>query len=170
MERTTHLDPRHQVFLDAIHQMPGAETDSAETYWLFLQLARKALANQQAFYDRYELSEGKLVVLLLLRQAPHFRLTPSALAQAAGVTRGTMTGLLAGLQRCGLVKRTEHPEDGRMLSIELTQAAFDRFEQMLPERFQQIVECMSSLTQEEQHQLRALLQKIERGLAAQGTS
>ncbi len=56
------------------------------------------------------------------------------------------------------------------LSIELTQAAFDLFEQMLPERWQQIVECMSSLTQEEQHHLRALLQKIERGLAAQGTS
>jgi DNA-binding MarR family transcriptional regulator len=170
VEQTTYLDPRHQVFLDVLCQMPEAEADSAETYWFFLQLARRALAAQEAFYDRYGLSEGKLVVLLLLRQAPSFRLTPSELAQAAGVARGTMTGLLAGLQRCGLVKRMEHPEDGRMSSIELTQAAFDLFEQMLPERFQQIGECMSSLTQEEQLHLRALLQKMERGLAAQGAS
>jgi DNA-binding MarR family transcriptional regulator len=167
MEDTARLLPRHQVLLDFLHQMPQRETDSAHTYWFFLQMARHALATQQAFYDRYGLSEGKLVVLLLLRQAPHARLTPSALAQAAGVKRGTMTGLLSGLQRSGLVERTQHPEDGRMLSIELTQAAFDLFEQVLPERFHQIGEWMSSLTQHEQHQLCALLEKMERGLAAQ---
>ncbi len=88
-------------------------------------------------------------MLLLLRQAPHYRLTPSALAEAAGVTRGTITGLLAGLERSGLVKRTEHPEDGRMFSIELTQQALDLFEQILPERFNHIGECISSLTEED---------------------
>ena len=45
-----------------------------------------------------------------------------------------MTGLLAGLERSGLVKRDEHPEDRRMLSIELTEAALDLFERILPER------------------------------------
>jgi len=91
-------------------------------------------------------------VLLLLRQAPHYRLTPSALAEAAGVTRGTITGLLAGLERSGLVKRTEHPEDGRMFSIELTQQALDLFEQILPERFNHIGEFMSSLTEEDMNE------------------
>src|SRR5438067_5804804 len=170
MERTLRLSPRQQLFLDLVRQVPEADSAAVETYFYFTRVASDLFANQQAFFGRYELSEGKLVVLQLLRQAPHYRLTPSALAEAAGVTRGTMTGLLAGLERSGLVKRDEHPEDGRMFSIELTQAAFDLFEQMLPERWQQIVECMSSLTQEEQHHLRALLQKIERGLAAQGTS
>ena len=105
-------------------------------------------------------------MLLLLRQAPHYRLTPSALAEAAGVTRGTITGLLAGLERSGLVKRTEHPEDGRMFSIELTEQAFDLLERILPERVQHIEALMSSLSKEEQHQLRALLEKMERGLPA----
>jgi DNA-binding MarR family transcriptional regulator len=150
--------------------MSELDPTSAETYWFFLQMARQALAAQQAFYDRYGLSEGKLVVLLLLRQAPHYRLTPSALAEAAGVKRGTITGLLSGLERSGLVKRTQHPEDGRMLSIELTEAALDLFEQILPDRFHQIGECMSSLSPEEQHQLRAFLEKMERGLAALSTS
>ena len=68
-----------------------------------------------------------------------------------------------------MVKRMQDPEDGRMVSIELTKGAFDLFEQVFPERFHQIGACMSSLTQEEQHQLRAFLEKMECGLAAQGT-
>ena len=57
-----------------------------------------------------------------------------------------------------------------MFSIELTQSALDLFEQMLPQRFEHIEEFMSSLTEEEQHQLRALLEKMNRGLPALGTS
>ena len=170
MERTLRLLPRHQVLYDLAQQWPEVNTTSVGTYLLFIWVARDVFAVQQAFYDRYELSDGKLVVLLLLHQAPHYRLTPSALAEAAGVTRGTITGLLAGLERSGLVKRTEHPEDGRMFSIELTQQALDLFEQMLPERFNRIEEFMSCLTEEEQHQLRALLEKMSRGLPALSAS
>ena len=77
-----------------------------------------------------------------------------------------MTGLLAGLERSGLVKRDEHPEDGRMFSIELTERSLELFERILPERINRIMEFLSSLTEEEQHQLRALLEKMERGLPA----
>ena len=170
MERSLRLSPRYQLFLDLVRQVPGGDLAAVETYLYFLRVASDIFANQQAFLGRYELSEGKLVVLQLLRQAPHYRLTPSALAQAAGVTRGTMTGLLTGLERSGLVKRDEHPEDGRMFSIELTKPALDLFEQILPERINRIMEFMSSLTEEEQHQLRAFLEKMERALPALSAS
>ena len=170
MERTLRLSPRYQLFLELVRQVPEADNATIETYVYFLRVASDIFANQQAFFGRYELSEGKLVVLQLLRQAPHYRLTPSALAEAAGVTRGTMTGLLAGLERSGLVKRDEHPEDRRMLSIELTEAALDLFERILPERIKRSMEFMSSLTEEEQHQLHALLEKMERGLPALSAS
>src|SRR2546430_15077723 len=170
MERTLRLLPRQQVFFDLARHLPEVNTTSVGTYLLFSWVAREVFAAQQAFFDRFDLSEGKLVVLQLLRQAPHSRLTPSALAEAAGVTRGTMTGLLAGLERSGLVKRDEHPEDGRMFSIELTEAALDLFERILPERINRIMQFMSSLTEEEQHQLRAFLEKMERGLPALSAS
>jgi|SRR6266446_650875 len=166
MERTFRLASRQQLFLDLVSQISEADTDSIETYLYFLWVAGDIFAQQQAFFGRYDLSEGKLVVLQLLHQAPQSRLTPTALAEAANVTRGTMTGLLAGLERSGLVKRTQHPEDGRMFSIELTEQAFDLLERILPERVQHIEALMSSLSKEEQHQLRALLEKMERGLPA----
>src|SRR6266480_4808824 len=170
MERSLRLLPRYQVLFDLACHMPAVDTASVKTYFFFLKVAHDVFAAQQAFYDRFELSEGKMVVLLLLHQAPHYRLTPSALAEAAEVTRGTMTGLLTGLERSGLVKRDEHPEDRRMLSIELTEAALDLFERILPERINRIVEFMSSLTEEEQHHLRVLLEKMERSLPALSAS
>jgi DNA-binding MarR family transcriptional regulator len=170
MERTLRLSTRYQLFLELVRQVPEADNATIEIYSYFLQVASDIFANQQAFLGRYELSEGKLVVLQLLRQAPHYRLTPSALAEAASVTRGTMTGLLAGLERSGLVKRDEHPEDGRMISIELTESALDLFERILPERINRIMEFMSSLTKEEQHQLLVLLEKMNRGLPALSAS
>src|SRR5579859_827646 len=166
MERTLRLLPRHQVLFDLARQMPEVDTTSVGTYLLFSWVAHEVFAAQQTFYDLFELSEGKVVVLLLLHQAPEYRLTPSVLAEAAGVTRGTITGLLAGLERSGLVKRSDHPEDGRKFSIELTQRAIDIFERVLPERFQRIREFMSVLTTEEQQQLTTLLEKMSRNLLA----
>lgn len=166
MERTLRLPPRHQLFLDLVCQVSGADIASIETYLYFSRVASDLFTSQQAFLGRYELSEGKFVVLQLLHQAPQYRLTPSALAEAADVTRGTMTGLLAGLERSGLVKRTQHPEDGRMFSIELTAQALELFERILPERIDRLVTFMSCLSEEEQHQLRALLEKMERNLPA----
>lgn len=170
MARTLRLAPRQQYFLDLVRQVPEADIASVETYLYFLRVAGDILAQQQAFFERYDLSEGKLVVLQLLRQAPQHRLIPSALAEAAGVTRGTMTGLLAGLERSGLVKRTQHPEDGRMYSIELTELAIELFERLLPERINRIVAFMPCLTQEEQQHLRDLLAKMEQSLPALSAS
>src|SRR6266702_3957645 len=170
MERTLRLLPRQQVLFDLARHMPEVNTTSVGTYLLFSWVAREVFAAQQTFYDRFDLSEGKLVVLLLLRQAPHSRLTPSALAEAAGVTRGTITGLLAGLERSGLVKRTEHPEDGRMFTIELTQQALALFGQLLPERIHRSKEFMASLTEEERHHLIVLLEKMAHHLPALNTS
>src|SRR5258708_19261636 len=94
MERTIRLLPRQQVLFDLAHHMPEVDITSVGTYLLFSWVARDVFAAQQAFYDRFELSEGKLVVLLLLHQAPHYRLTPSALAEPPEVKPGTITAFL----------------------------------------------------------------------------
>ncbi len=166
MRHTLRLSPRHQLFLDLAREVPEADIAPVETYLYFLRIASDIFAQQQIFFGRYELSEGKLVILQLLHQAPQYRLTPSELARAAGVTRGTVTGLLAGLERSGLVKRDEHPEDARMFSIELTEQALDLFEHLLPERVNCIVTFMSSLSEEERHHLYAILEKMDQHLDA----
>ncbi len=60
----------------------------------------------------YRLSEGKFVLLFLLRDLPE-GLAPHELAERAGVTRATITGLLDGLERDGFLARHDDKEDRR---------------------------------------------------------
>jgi DNA-binding MarR family transcriptional regulator len=63
---------------------------------------------------------------------------------------GLITGAHPGCLR-GLVKRPQHPEDGRMVHIELTERALQLFKRVLLKRI-----------------MRALLEKVERNLPTLG--
>ena len=54
--------------------------------------------------------------------------TASALAEAAGLSRGAMTAALDGLEAAGFVRRVRGTEDRRMVQVEMTTAARKRVE------------------------------------------
>jgi DNA-binding MarR family transcriptional regulator len=166
MENTLRHLPRHKTLMELARQLPEVDNTAIENYLHFLRVATDVLAAQQTFLARYDLSEGKLILLVLLQQAEEHHLTPSALAEAAGVTRGTITGLLAGLERSGLIKRNDHPEDGRMVTIEITPLALALLERMMLTRFKGIEAFMSCLDEQEQQLLLTLLEKMNRGIPA----
>src|SRR5512146_625485 len=144
------LDPRYQNLRAAFQQAVKRENiEQVNTYLLFLLISRKLLAEEQALFDRYHLSEGKLSVLLLLKNTPGNQLTPSEIAEATQVTRGTMTGLLAGLERDGYVLRRDDPRDGRRCSIQLAARSAAVLDQLLLERFQHIRALFSCFSQTE---------------------
>jgi DNA-binding MarR family transcriptional regulator len=152
-------DPRYQRLLEEFRRvMHTQEAPLVETYLLFLQVAGESFDDRQAVFDRFALSEGKMAVLGLLKVSGQS--TPSELAEALGVTPGTITGLLAGLERSGLIVREEHPTDGRKAAITLASGTLALFDQVLAERFRHIEALLSLFTQEELEQLRALLVKL----------
>ena len=165
MERALNLEPRYQLLLEEFRQVMHTEkTSMVETYLLFLQVAGESFNDRQAFFDRFALSEGKVAVLALLKASGQS--TPSELAEAIGVTPGTITGLLAGLERSGLIRREEHPTDGRRAAITLAPGTLALFDQVLSERFAHIEALLSTFTQEEQKQLRTLLVKLHQRLVS----
>jgi DNA-binding MarR family transcriptional regulator len=95
-------------------------------------------------------------------------LAPSELAEQIEVTRGTITGLLDGLEKAGWVVRKNHPEDRRMLTVQLTEEGLAMLEKAMPEHFRRIQEFMSraNLSKEEQKQLVTLLDKVSNGISA----
>ena len=74
----------------------------------------------------YGLSEGKFYVLGYLLSSEtfdHADPSPSDIAEHLGVTRGTVTGLLDGLERDGYIGRYDDSNDRRALRIRMTAKA-----------------------------------------------
>ncbi|CAI2931548.1 Transcriptional regulator SlyA [Aminobacter niigataensis] len=112
------LEQKHLALLDEAKRRGQPETG--------LRLCLEILALSSAI-DRdcaarlapHQLSEGKFVLLFLLHDRPE-GLSPHELAERAGVTRATITGLLDGLERDGFLARHAGLEDRRKVSVRLS--------------------------------------------------
>jgi DNA-binding MarR family transcriptional regulator len=82
------------------------------------------------------------------------------LAEHAGVTRATMTGLVDTLERDGLVTRAPDPDDRRMMSVQLTAKGEGRLKEILPDYFARIAALMKPLSENERKTLLRLLLKV----------
>lgn len=163
-------EQKYQTPWNGARQMVGEDHSSLETYLYFLRVARDVFSALQTYLGSFELSEGKLTVLMLLRGSPDYSMTPSELAEKAGVTRGTITGLLDGLERAKLIEREDHPGDRRMLSISLTARGLDLLNQVVPDHIRRIKALMANLNETERQQLLALLTKLDMGISALSNS
>jgi len=108
------------------------------------------------------LSWGAFTVLFVLwvwgdQQTRH-------LAAEAGVTKGTVTGLLKTLEKRGLVRRSAHDEDGRLVLVSLEPKGQDVIERLFPAFNKGEAAVSSCLNREEKDQLASLLRKIIRSV------
>ena len=158
--------PDYQTLLHLAKYYPELDITSVQTCLAFLNATADVYQAFDAHFARYGLSMGKFTILMQLLQAGEQGLTPSECAERAGVTRGTITGLLDGLERDGLVKRQPHPADRRMLTIQLTPKGKQLLEQMLPDHFCRTTNLMTNLSDAEKKTLIELLAKLRAGTPA----
>lgn len=143
---------------------PDLDVESAETCLAFLRAAADVQIALDTHFARHDLSIGKFTLLMQLFTGDG--LTPSECATRSGVTRATITGLLDGLERDGLLERHSNPGDRRMLKIHLTDQGRTLLEQMLPDHFCRVTGLMAHLTSTEKQTLIQLLQKLQAGTPA----
>jgi len=122
------------------------------------------LTEFESLLSTYGLSQGRFLTLVILNRRPDEGGTPSEIAEKLGVTRATMTGLLDGLEKEGLVIRRDHPEDRRKLSVWLTRKGRQKLDNILPGYYKTIMSIMSDLSEKERSNLISLLEKVNRGL------
>lgn len=90
---------------------------------------------------------------------------PAELRDTLHLSAQTITSVLDQLQAAGLVSRSPHPSDRRSTIAELTPAGRQTIDQICPPLIDIENDCMSTLSQAEQHQLIALLTKIQERIA-----
>jgi DNA-binding MarR family transcriptional regulator len=81
-------------------------------------------------------------------------------AAEAGVTKGTLTGVMKTLQARKLIRRLPHRDDRRRVSIALTKAGERLIEEVFPEFNQRETLAVSSLSVSEQNELARLLRLV----------
>jgi DNA-binding MarR family transcriptional regulator len=86
------------------------------------------------------------------------------LAEEAGVTKGTLTGVLKTLEKRGLARRRAHDGDGRLVLVGLEPRGLGVIERLFPAFNLGEALVSASLTEPEKDQLAALLRKIIRSV------
>jgi len=112
---------RYETARRLIAGVPGVDLASIDVCLTLWRLSDELTAGFESFYSSHWLSSARGHVLAQLYDAPHGR-TPAELAERAGATPPTMTGLLRSLERKGLIRRQRVARDRRSQCILLTRA------------------------------------------------
>lgn len=172
--------PRYECLLEAAREFPDLDPSAAEAFLHLLRTSDEAYAASSHNMSAHGISPGRFSVLMLLWRngrgkscapsgakaidcSPH---TPAELAEACGVTRATMTGLIDTLERDEYVTRKPDPVDRRMMSVHLTSKAEEFLRSFLPGHFRIHSAIMSALTENERKTLVRLLIKVQQQTAA----
>jgi DNA-binding MarR family transcriptional regulator len=116
------------------------------------------------FLSRYHLLQGRWWVLILLMREDNFVSSPSKLAEKAGVSRATMTGLLDGLSREKLIERIVDEKDKRQTQIKLTSKGQKQLDDVMPDYYQRLGKLMSVIDKDEGETLMRVLGKLKQNL------
>ncbi|GAA3021029.1 hypothetical protein GCM10020229_35320 [Kitasatospora albolonga] len=119
----------------------------------------------EVHFGRFGLSTGRYRLLADLEDHGGEK-SPSQLAAGLGVSRATVTGLVDGLEREGLVARRPSAEDGRGNVVILTARGADRLRTLAPEHFARMQAMVGGLSEEERATFLDLLARVVAGVDA----
>jgi MarR family transcriptional regulator, organic hydroperoxide resistance regulator len=86
------------------------------------------------------------------------------LAAEAGVTKGTLTGVLKTLEKRGLVRRSVHQADGRLVLVSLQPKGIAVIERLFPAFNEGEAFVSARLTERDKHKLASLLRTMIRSV------
>jgi DNA-binding MarR family transcriptional regulator len=139
---------RYECARRLMARVPGADPVAIDTCLALWRFSEEMSASFEAFYVAHRLSSARGHVLAQLL-AEERGLTPAQLAERAGTTPPSMTGVLRSLEREGLVRRRAMSDDRRSQSVFLTAAGRRRVEALLPLMARRLADLAGTLQPEE---------------------
>lgn len=143
---------------------PEVDINAVMQFLHLLGVASELSVGLDNFLRRYDLLQGRWWVLILLMREDGFISSPSKLAEQSGVSRATMTGLLDGLARDGLIQRVVDEKDKRQTQIKLTKKGQQKLDEVMPDYYQRLGQLMSVIDKEQGQALMDVLAKLKRNL------
>tara|TARA_R110002050_G_scaffold9504_1_gene33045 strand:+ start:191989 stop:192492 length:504 start_codon:yes stop_codon:yes gene_type:complete len=140
---------------------PEANIDGVIQFLTLLRVGSDLSYALDNFLGQYGLLQGRWWVLILLMREEDLTSTPSSLAEKAGVSRATMTGLIDGLDKEGLIIRVTDITDRRKFQIKLTGTGQAKLDEVMPEYYRRVDRLMSVLSPVEGDALTSMLMKLQ---------
>lgn len=159
------LEQKHHALLAEAKRRQTGGADNMRACFELLALVGAIDRSCAARLAPHRLSEGKFVLLFLLH-GQQGGLSPHELAEKAGVTRATVTGLLDGLERDGFVIRRGGLKDRRRIAVGLTPTGQQMAGALFDEHSAWIASLFAGFSAGDRGQLGALLHRIRANLDA----
>ncbi|EJC65201.1 MarR family transcriptional regulator [Alcaligenes ammonioxydans] len=156
------LDAKYQALLSHARQQKGINIQGMELCFQLLSLSARIDRDCAALLAPHGLSEARFVLLFLLENAPE-GMASHRLAERAGITRATVTTLVDGLLKAGLVQRFAAQADRRSVMVKLSPQGAELAKQLVATHARWIGQLFSHLSAAECVQLGALLSKAAGG-------
>jgi DNA-binding MarR family transcriptional regulator len=113
---------------------------------------------QRVVLDEWKLSWSAFVVLWVVWVWGGAE--TRVIAEEAGFSKATLTGVLKTLEKRGLAARSRSSRDGRLVDVELTNEGWKLMETLFPRFNQQERYLVEALSPEEQEQFAEMLRRI----------
>ena len=148
-----------------VETLPPVTAESVDTCFLRTLVGyntrRASLAIIEVFMERMAVYDLKVVDFSVLSLVAHNPgITSRQLCATLNVLPPNMVGLIAALERRGLIERRPHPSDGRAMGVHLTPEGADLTVQAEGTAAQLEQDATARLTATERKTLIRLLQKI----------
>lgn len=162
--------PKYDDIKRLAKRIPEVDPSAVEAILCTMRVVSETTAVFEHHFAQYGLSEGRFTVMMLLYRSIHLEeergpVSPADLAERAGVTRATITGLLDHLEGAGYIRREPRSDDRRMITVHLTVEGTRLLERILPGHFRRMAALFSGLSEDERKQLVRLMGKLERGVS-----
>ncbi|WP_457587218.1 MarR family winged helix-turn-helix transcriptional regulator [Ensifer canadensis] len=155
------LEQKHLALIDEAERRGDGATANLRLCFEVIALAAAIDRDCAARLAPHNLSEGKFVLLFLLHQLTD-GLSPHELADRAGVTRATVTGLLDGLERDGFLGRQQSKDDRRKVLVRLSPKGEDAARELFDTHTRWIASLFAGFDESDRQTLNALIQRAWR--------
>ncbi len=158
--------PKFETMRQCAQRYPELDLSATQTSLVLLRVASDLIAAMDEELAGHGISQGRFTILMLLENCPEEKctdhsLSPSDLADMCGVSRASISGLLDGLEKSGMVQRGADARDGRGRPVRITAKGKRFLDKMLPTHFTWLARVMQNLGEKERKQLIELVGKID---------
>lgn len=156
--------PKREILNDYSNRFQGINVDAVGSCIALLRTASDISKILDKHFSNYGISEGKFTILMLLYRQSDYQLSPISLSKKAEVTKGTMTGLIVGLENQGFIEKIPNPCDQRGYLVRLSSKGLCILEEILPTHYTIISKLMSGLEDGQLKELTSLLNLLSKNL------